>query len=193
VHAEKDAFKIACDHGMDYRVEWFAGYDDANLYVCARVFDDQFVGADHPQAAGMSDRIELRFDLDVAGDLLVPSAADDVTVWLTPGGTGGRLAVEIEDGAGRRALPGAAGAFAVWDDPEMLKGWEPWPHPGPAVGYLIEAAVPWKDLGVTPRPGLLLGFDVLGHETDLVKGRVEASVLRWAGGARPTGQLRLEE
>ena len=67
----------------------------------------------------------------------------------------------------------------LWNDPALLKGWEPWPHPGPAVGYLIEAALPWKSLGLDSKPGAIIGFDLFGHETDIEpNGKPAASVLR---------------
>jgi len=192
LHAYRDAFKISWDLGMDYRVEWFAGYDEANLYFCARVFDDQLVARDQVGGEDEPDFLELRLDRDVSGDLVEPSTDDDLSVLLTPDQGGKALRTELALGEdARRSLAGAKGALAIWDDPAMLEGWTPWKHPGPHVGYLIEVALPWQALRIEPKPGAIFGFDVFAHETDLFKGKAETSVLRWAGGARPTGQLRL--
>ncbi|OPZ93441.1 MAG: hypothetical protein BWY73_00321 [candidate division TA06 bacterium ADurb.Bin417] len=195
IHSWKDSYKITCDYGMDYRVEWWAGYDAENLYLCGRVFDDQLVAADHPAGGREPDCLELRFDRDIAGDLVRPDPADDLSVWLVPATTGGRelrLEISAADGSNRRTLEGGRGTVKIWNDPALLKGWEPWPHPGPAVGYLIEAALPWKSLGLDSKPGAIIGFDLFGHETDIEpNGKPAASVLRWAGQSNPGGQLRL--
>ena len=194
LHAYRDAFKISWDLGLDYRVEWFAAYDDERLYFCARVFDDELVAAGQTGGRPESDRLELRFDLDLEGDLVEPSGRDDLTVWLIPCGAGTRLRI-VSEKAGQppKVLGDAEGALAIWDDARMLVGWAPWRHPGPHVGYLIEAALPWDALGIEPEPGVLLGLDVFAHETDTLKGQPETSILRWAGRACPTGQLRLAD
>jgi len=192
VHAYRDSFRVSCDVGMDYRVEWFTGYDDTHLYFCARVFDDELVAADRPEAGDAPDRLELRFDGDLEGDLVVPSEKDDLVIWLTPDRGGKALRIESQKGEEEPLkLDGARGALAIWDDPEMLKGWAPWKHPGPHVGYLIEVSIPWATLSMQPKEGMIFGFDVFAHETDTADGRPETSILRWAGGASPTGQLRL--
>jgi hypothetical protein len=49
-------------------------------------------------------------------------------------------------------------------------------------GYTLEAAIPWGALGVAPKAGLTLLFDLaLGNSAD---GKQRASQLVWNGGAR---------
>jgi len=191
IHGWKNSYKVHWDYGMDYRVEWWAGYDADSLYVCARVFDDELVAADHPVGGKEPDCLELQFDRDISGDLLDPSPDDDLSVWLTPDAKGTKLRLESSDPDGERRPFAGRGVMRIWDDPKILKAWEPWPHPGPHVGYLIEVSLPWKELGIEPSPGAIVGFDLFGHETDTGRNELEVSILRWAGGAKPCGQLRL--
>ncbi|PIY39479.1 MAG: hypothetical protein COZ05_19205, partial [Armatimonadetes bacterium CG_4_10_14_3_um_filter_59_10] len=46
IHGETDAHLISSDHGMDFRVDWSAAYDDTQLYLKAQVLDDHLMAGD---------------------------------------------------------------------------------------------------------------------------------------------------
>jgi hypothetical protein len=103
------------------------------------------------------DSIELQIDGDRAGDYGPSVSPDDYQITLSPG-----------DFAG---IPPSAFRFQGANDDEMLDA--PAPH-GIIVfaftngsGYVLEAAIPWRDLGITPAPGLVIGLAVNFNDNDL--------------------------
>ncbi len=158
IHGEQNTHLISCDNGMDFRVDWSACYDDNQLYLRFQVLDDYIM----------------------AGDKLVIKLGDTRTVTIHP--TGNAVTVFVDDIAVTCPV-----ARRLLDDEAWRQTWQPWTHPSDAAGYTLEIALPWQFLGMKPQPGTILGFDVLGHDTDPPG---ETSVLRWAGKA-PRGYLRL--
>jgi len=55
----------------------------------------------------------------------------------------------------------------------------------------IELAIPWDGLGVEPKSGSILGFDLVYTDVDRANGKLVAGSMRWAGGAREMGYMWL--
>jgi hypothetical protein len=66
-------------------------------------------------------------------------------------------------------------------------------RPGDFGGYDLEAAISWATIGSPlPAKGRIMGLDLFAHDVDAFKSSErEHSILRWAGGASPTGQMLL--
>ncbi|MFQ5808060.1 MAG: hypothetical protein ACE5JM_00455, partial [Armatimonadota bacterium] len=57
----------------------------------------------------------------------------------------------------------------------------------------IELAAPWRALGIRPRAGGVMGFDVFWTDADNEDDQRVAGTLRWAGCAREMGYLLLDD
>jgi hypothetical protein len=177
-HAHKDAFRIATDLGRDFRVYWWAGWNEAGLLLAARVNDDDV----RPGPAGD------RLDLHVAADwppAFDPAGKDKGELAALPDPTVRRFAVRLAEGGGLAVLDpegkAVAGATGAWRR-----------RPDPWGGYDLEMVLPWRDAGVArPAAGVEIGFDLIAWDVDEVAGLPGEAALRWAGGARPLGVLEL--
>ncbi|HEY3280864.1 MAG TPA: FlgD immunoglobulin-like domain containing protein [Armatimonadota bacterium] len=139
-----------------------AAYDSRNLYLAYRVTS----GADHPRNAGQDDR--LLFKTGDAVDLMLgpepqEGLAGDLRLLLTLRG-GAPIAVLNQKLAPDAPASEHYAFTSPWRSipfdrvrtaPEVKLAAAP-----VAGGYLLEAAVPWTLLGVTPSPGLTLRADV---------------------------------
>ncbi len=139
-----------------------ARYDDANLYLAYRVVSP----SDHPRNSGQDER--LLFKTGDAVDLMLgPSPQQGLEGDL-------RLLFTVKDGKpiailNRKVAPDApASRKYVFTAPWHTVAFDevaPAPDvrvataPAPG-GYAVEVAIPWKTLGVTPKPGLTLKGDV---------------------------------
>lgn len=122
---------------------WDADY----LYIAADVVDDIISGPSTGDSVYKNDGIEVYLDLDHDGDRDEAAYSEDDFQYgfLWSRGTG-----------------------IAWR-------WSPVPGPSPAAmvsaattvdGYVIEAAIPWQELGVVPEAGLHLGFNVALNDDD---------------------------
>ena len=126
----------------------YTQWDAQNLYFACAVKDD---------SVEKGDRLELFFDVDVAGDRPDERLSDDDFVFGFS--VGSTKPVGQLKGAGKTVeLPVA---YHRTDD-----------------GYNIELSLPWRALGVQPAPGVTLGFDAAFTDTD--KGTVHAQLV-WSG------------
>jgi hypothetical protein len=136
-----------------FAVVWFA-YDDNYLYTAFVVQDEGFVPYTGPDLRFfLGDAPQLLLDTDLPGDYHDTGLnADD-------------LQIDFHPGWPQRDLPPRAVLWQLSTQrPRELT--EAVVAVGPRVGlfwrgelgYFLEAAVPWKALGVVPKPGLTLGL-----------------------------------
>lgn len=129
------------------------GWDETNLYLAVKVYDDKYV----QNATGIDifkgDSIELLFDVDLMGDLTSKQQnSDDYQLVFSPGkgGVTGEKETHLyypTNVAGPRTQVKIASVYGG--------------------GVLrAEIAVPWSVLGVTPTSGKQFGFAVSMNDND---------------------------
>jgi hypothetical protein len=155
---------------LDARAMFWAGYDEKQVYVGIRLEDDD------PVISGeKSEKIRLILAIGertVALDLL-PLADGSVRVQSDSGTAAG---VQARCSQVTETIHNGADLKATTIQP-----------------ILIEAAIPWANIGITPEPGQVIGFDLFWTDIDHEGADVAEGTLRWAGGAANTGFLLLRE
>lgn len=147
---------VAWDGSDDVEAVWQLLWDDAHLYIGAIVTDDTHVQTQFGRDSHKGDSLELQIDTDRLSDLQATQlSTDDFQIVLSPGNFvdlspsayrfRGSLSGQIED------APGHAIAVVAQRTP---------------TGYTLEAVIPWSDLAVTPRPGLVLGLALNVNDND---------------------------
>ncbi len=142
------------DGSADLEVVWRLGWDDSNLYVGVTVVDDVHVQTQSGNQMFRGDSLEMQIDTNPAANatLVNPSTFQ---LLLSPGdfadlpptafrfqGTGGG---QVLDAVGHSISLSAAPA---------------------ADGYVLEAAIPWRDLNFTPAPGAMLRVALNANDND---------------------------
>jgi hypothetical protein len=144
------------DGSDDLAATWQVSWDDANLYLIADVADDIHSQSQTGNEAFRGDSIELQIDADRLGDYEPALSPDDYQISLSPG-----------DFAG---LPPSAFRFQGTTAGAMLDATSPHAIVVAArpvdAGYTLEAAIPWRDLGLSPSPGLVIGWAVNVNDND---------------------------
>ena len=162
----------AVDDRNDLSGSWTAAYTDQALYLLLEIRDDSLVSTS--EANQMTDAVELYFDgNNAAGDT---SDTDDRSFLITYGdeATLTNLTTGEEDGS-----------EAIFLDTDG--------------GYVLEIAIPWSLIGVTPVDSLRIGFDVQVDDVDLGDDN-QGGKLAWSAsidsaGVQPSllGELALRE
>lgn len=144
------------DGSDDLTATWQLGWDEFNLYVAASVLDDIHAQNQTGNTIFRGDSLDMQFDTNRAADFGPDFSPDDFQITLSPG-----------DFAG---LPPSAFRFQGTANGEMLDApsfhnilMAARPQPG---GYTLEAAIPWRDLNVTPFAGLELGLALNASDND---------------------------
>lgn len=140
----------------DLAASWQVSWDDNSLYLIVNVADDLHAQSQTGNQAFRGDSVELQIDADRSADFWPSLSPDDFQLSLSPG-----------DFAG---IPPSAFRFQGTSGGAMLDA--PVPHsiavaavPGGG-GYILEAAIPWRDLGLAPTAGLVLGLAVNVNDND---------------------------
>lgn len=142
------------DGSDDLDAVWELAWDEGRLYVAVRVTDDVHVQTQDGALIYQGDSVELQIDInpDARASRVNPATSQII---LSPG-----------DFAGRS--PSAA-RFRGTTDGEL-------PHtPGHSIevaarqtpdGYVLEAAIPWADVNLTPGEGTRLGLALNANDND---------------------------
>jgi hypothetical protein len=158
-----DPLPYAIEHNV-YRPEQWSGTDDQsgrfaaawdanNLYLLVDVADDTHVQNATGELLYRGDSLELQFDADLAGDFTDARLnGDDHQLGLSPGPNREAAELYLWNPVGKRGVPGAV-SVAVRPD-------------GDQGGYVLEVAIPWPLLGVTPASGSRYGFALNSSDND---------------------------
>jgi serine/threonine-protein kinase len=130
----------------DVSAAWHIGWDAEYLYVGVTVVDDVHVQTQTGNQIFKGDNLDLQLDMDRTGDWGSKLNADDYQINLSPGNFAN--------------LPPSVFRFAATADGrsidapghEIQIAAQQQPH-----GYTLEAAIPWRDVNVTPTAGFILG------------------------------------
>lgn len=140
----------------DLTADWQLGWDSDNLYVLVSVVDDTHVQTQIGNRIFRGDSVEMQFDTDRPGDFGPELSPDDIQINLSPGDFTGVPPVAYRfqgtaDG-GTRDMPDGLGVSLAARQT--------------GTGYLLEAAIPWTDLDISPTGGLLLGLALNASDND---------------------------
>ena len=155
---------------VDARAQFWAAWDETNLYVAAGLEDDETV-----LDVANGERLTLA--------LVVNGKATNVVVTPLADGrapaslVGADAATPLPDFASRlRRESRLNGAMAKREEVAVLA---------------VAGAIPWAKLGGTPPPQTVHGFDLVWRDADHAGGKIVHGSLRWAGQATGTGFLWL--
>lgn len=143
------------DGSDDVRAVWQLGWDQNNLYVTVQVEDDIHVqtqsGSTIFKGDGASLQVDTQFDTDMGPGL----SPDDYQINLSPG----NFADNPPEAYRFRGDNSGNMIDMVGHDIQIaaLRSGN---------GYLLEAAIPWRDIGVSPGPGLRMGIALNVNDND---------------------------
>jgi len=144
-HLELGEISGAPDASARIHLAW----DKDFLYVAGRILDEDIVVQIKGDQIWRDDILELYFDPEDEG--LAWGHARDIQLGLSPGGPlseGGRSWAWFQD-----LDPAAGGQIEFRIEREKT-------------GYVLEARISWKFLGLVPAPGVSLGFSAALHDLD---------------------------
>jgi hypothetical protein len=136
----------------DASAVYYIGWDEANLYLGARVTDDRYVQVSSGASLYLGDGLEIQLDANLAADFYTAAVdTDDYQVGLSAGNF-----ASISPQAYRwypAVLRGALSGVTVAGKTT-------------ATGYNLEAKVPWTVFGLTPVTGARYGFALSVSDND---------------------------
>jgi hypothetical protein len=144
------------DGTEDLEATWQIAWDDNYLYLLATVVDDLHIQTQTGRTAYQGDSVELQIDTGRTGNFSPTLSPDDFQISLSPG-----------DFA--NIFP-SAWRFQGTSDGQMLDA--PGTHnilvaaQRSQNGYILEAAIPWQDINLSPSVGLALGLAVNFNDND---------------------------
>lgn len=144
------------DGSDDLAASWQVSWDDANLYLIVNVADDAHVQTQAGNQAFRGDSVELQIDADRAGDYGPTISLDDFQISLSPGDF-----ATLPPGAFRFQGTSAGAMLDATAPHSIVVGATP-----NGAGYVLEAVIPWRDLGITPAAGLVIGLAVNINDND---------------------------
>lgn len=143
------------DGTEDLRARWRLGWDQDNLYLAVQVEDDTHVQTGTGSSIFKGDSLSVQFDAQRTADFGPQLSPDDYQIELSPGDF--------------TQIPPSAYRFRGDDSGSAAD------FPGHSIqvaavptgsGYTLEAAIPWRDLGLTPEQGMILGIALNANDND---------------------------
>ena len=145
------------DGSEDLTAAWQLAWDNSNLYLAVTVSDDVHAQNQSGNLIFQGDSVDMQLDTDRQGDLSNSLSSDDFQITFSPGDF--------------NTLPPSVWRWTANDNGNILDA----PEHGIIVqaqrtgtGYIIEAAVPWRDLNTIPSAGLVLGASFNATDNDQV-------------------------
>ncbi|MCI0575246.1 MAG: hypothetical protein L0331_03440, partial [Chloroflexi bacterium] len=135
------------DATEDLTAVWRLAWDQNNLYIGVEVTDNVHVQTQTGNLIYRGDSLEMQFDTNRTGDYGNGVNADDFHIIFSPGdfATLAESAFRFQ-GTSNGSLADAPGHNVAVQAQRT-----------PA-GYVLEAAIPWRDINVTPSEGLIIGI-----------------------------------
>lgn len=139
---------------QDLWATWWLAWDEDNLYLATRVQDESHVQTEQGTQIYKGDSVEVQIDTNPQSGARQVNP-DTFQLILSPGDFAGRPAsVALFQGAADGSLPYVEEqGIVVASAPD-------------GQGYLLEALIPWSDLGMTPQPGMRLGVALNANDND---------------------------
>jgi serine/threonine-protein kinase len=145
------------DGSEDLTAAWQLAWDNNNLYLAVTVADDIHAQNQSGNLIFQGDSVDMQLDTNRQGDLSSSLSSDDFQITLSPGDF--------------NTLPPSAFRWTANNSGSIVNA----PEHGIVVqaqrtesGYTIEAAVPWRDLNMTPSTGMVLGASFNATDNDRV-------------------------
>jgi hypothetical protein len=144
------------DGSADLTAVWRLAWDPDNLYIGIEVTDDRHVQTQVGNQIFRGDSVDIQLDTDRAADYAPRLSPDDFQITFSPG--------NFSD------IPPSAFLFRGTSDNQILDA--PGQHSisvaarAVAEGYVLEAAVPWRDLEKVPDRDLILGAALNASDND---------------------------
>jgi hypothetical protein len=168
------------DGSDDLQATWRLAWDATNLYIAIEVLDDIHVQTQSGNLIFRGDSVDMQVDTNRTGDFGPGLSPDDFQFTLSPGDF-----VSLPPSAWRsqgstdgRILDAPGGHHVTMTAQRT------------AVGYNVEAAIPWSDLNLAPSEGLVLGLALNANDND-TPGTAVQEVMKSHVGTRtltdPTG------
>lgn len=147
---------VSWDGTDDLVAIWRLTWDDSNLYILAEVTDDIHVQTQSGNQLFRGDSLDMQFDTNIEADFGDGLSPDDFQITFSPGDF--------------NSIPPSAWRFQGTASGQILDA------PGgnhetvqatqTAGGYVLEAAIPWSDLSLTPSLGLSIGLSLNANDND---------------------------
>lgn len=144
------------DGSDDLAASWQVTWDDANLYLALNVADDIHAQNQSGNQTFRGDSIELQIDADRAGDYGAAISPDDFQITLSPGDF-----ATIPPSAFRFQGTAAGSMLDATTAHSIVVAAAP-----SGAGYVLEAAIPWRDLNLAPAAGQVIGLAVNVNDND---------------------------
>lgn len=146
------------DRTDDLSAVWMLGWDNANLYIQVVIEDDTHVQTQTGNQIFKGDSVDMQIDTQRAGDYGTAVSPDDFQITFSPGNFANLPASAFRfQGTSAGRMLDAAGGNNITVAAQQT-----------AVGYTLEAAIPWSDLNTTPEAGLILGLSLNASDNDVV-------------------------
>ncbi len=154
------AFRVFNSQGWDgtddLTAVWRLAWDTTNLYIGVEVTDNQHVQIQSGNQIFRGDSVDIQFDTNRNGDFGDGLSPDDFQITFSPGdfATLSPSAFRFQ-GRDNGAILDAPGGHNV-----TLQATQT------TTGYILEAAIPWSDLALTPQAGLVIGIALNANDND---------------------------
>ncbi|MCP4424167.1 MAG: hypothetical protein GY803_06725, partial [Chloroflexi bacterium] len=155
----ESAFRVynhsSWDGTDDVTAVWSLAWDADNLYFAARVTDDAHVQTQTGNQIFRGDSVDMQLDMDRNGDYGATVSPDDFQIIYSPGDFASLppSAFRFQGATGSQMRDAAGHSIRLAAQPTDL-------------GYNLEAAVPWRDLNVTPSSGMVIGLALNVSDND---------------------------
>lgn len=144
------------DGSDDLIANWQLAWDNEHLYLAATVIDDIHVQNQTGNTIFRGDSLDIQIDTNRSDDFGPSLSPDDFQITFSPGDFAGlppsafrfqgTSAGEMLDAAGLHGI-----RVAAQSQPD---------------GYILEAAIPWRDLNTVPATGMIFGLALNATDND---------------------------